>query len=200
MTDQEIRFLIDRGHEERYLEYKESAPWEQLKHKVAKTCLAMANIRDGGTIIIGVEQGSTACNPVGVNSTDLATYNEDDAQDFVNRYADPYVRLTLGQIEHQGNEFLFLHIQEFEKLPVVCKRDYPNVLKCSALYTRPYGGRPRTCSVQSQSEMREMIDVAIEKGLRGFLATAGKAGIVLGLQSDTTDPDQEAFDEELGEL
>ncbi len=55
---EELIALIDLGREDRSLEYKESQPWGELKNKIAKTALGMANVRDGGTIVVGVSERS----------------------------------------------------------------------------------------------------------------------------------------------
>lgn len=46
--------LLQLECEELFLECKASLPGGELKQKIAKTAMWMANIRDGGTIIIGV--------------------------------------------------------------------------------------------------------------------------------------------------
>ena len=48
-----LRALINLSREERFLEYKESRSWNDLKGKIARTAMGMANIRDSGTIIVG---------------------------------------------------------------------------------------------------------------------------------------------------
>ncbi len=48
--DRLITFL-QLEHEERFLGYKESFPWDELKQKITKTAMGMANIRNGSYFI-----------------------------------------------------------------------------------------------------------------------------------------------------
>ncbi|MGB2696865.1 MAG: RNA-binding domain-containing protein, partial [Candidatus Zixiibacteriota bacterium] len=54
----ELLELVKSGREERNLEYKASKDWKDhtTKAKITKTILGMANIRDGGVIVLGVEE------------------------------------------------------------------------------------------------------------------------------------------------
>ena len=72
--------LIRLGREERFLEYKGSAPWCHIKTKIIRTAMAMANCRDGGTVIIGVSQMGGGFIPDGVPANHLDTYDADEIQ------------------------------------------------------------------------------------------------------------------------
>lgn len=170
--------LLQLQHEERFLEYKESCPWDNLKAKIARTSMGMANIRDGGTIIIGVRKKNDNYILEGIHKEHGATYDSDNIQAWVNTYADPYVRLGLHDVEFEGKQFLAIVIHEFDEIPVVCKRNYGSSLHQGKIYTRSHR-IPETCIVQSQTEMREIIEMATEKGVRHFLRTAQKVGIPL---------------------
>ena len=160
--------LIEHGHEERSLEYKQSAPWDELKLKIAKTAMGMANIRGGGTIVIGEAKKDGGYVPEGMLEEDLATYGEDEVQAYVNRFADPYVRTELQQVKWNEKTFLAVVVHEFDELPVICKRDCSPSMRQGAIYTRSYR-MPETCEVRSQSEMREIVEMAVEKGMLSFV-------------------------------
>lgn len=55
--------LIFLGREHRNLEYKASVAWKDLEAEIAMTAMAMSNIRDGGTVVIGVDKAGL---PTGV--------------------------------------------------------------------------------------------------------------------------------------
>ena len=50
--------LIGNGREERHVEFKRTMNWSDssTKSKVVKTAMAMANLRDGGSIVFGIER------------------------------------------------------------------------------------------------------------------------------------------------
>lgn len=182
---EELVALIELGREDRSVEYKESLAWDDLKNKIAKTALGMANIRDGGTIAIGVSERSGSPVPEGMPAEDVETYDEDDIRAYVNRFADPYVRLELHRVSRDE--------LEFDQVPVVCKRDGIG-LRNGAIYTRSYR-MPETCEVPSQTEMREIIDMATDKGVRRFLERSRAVGLLPGETAERTD--SEKYDEEL---
>ncbi len=161
------------------MEYKESGPWSDLKGKIAKTALGMANIRDGGTIIIGISERSGHFEMDGASVEHLATYDPDEIQDYIHRFADPYVRTELQRFEYDNKSFVAITVHEFDEIPVICKRDGPegSGLRSRLILTRSYR-KPETVAVPSQTEMREIIDVATEKGIRSFLEKAQRVGLL----------------------
>ncbi|MGB7063064.1 MAG: RNA-binding domain-containing protein [Candidatus Zixiibacteriota bacterium] len=163
--------LIKHGREERFLEYKASAPWDDLKQKIAKTAMGMANIKGGGTILIGVVKRGERYVPEGVLEQHQVTYATDDVQRYVNRFADPYVRAELQEVKWNDKKFLALVVHEFEQLPVICKRDCDRLMRQGAIYTRSYQ-MPETCEVRSQNEMREIVEMGVEKGIVNFARSA----------------------------
>jgi hypothetical protein len=84
----------------------------------------------------------------------------------------------------------------FDEIPVVCRRNGVG-LRQGAVYTRSYR-MPETCEVPSQTEMREIIEMATDKGVRRFLERSRRAGLLTGGTAEPTDTDK--FDEELEEL
>ncbi len=128
-----------------------------------------------------------------MSTDDIETYNEDDIRAYVNRFADPYVRLELHRIPQDGQEFIAIVIHEFDQVPVVCKRSGIG-LRDGAVYTRSYR-MPETCEVPSQTEMREIIDLATDKEVRRFLERLREAGLLSAKTVEQTDT--EKYDEEL---
>lgn len=190
---EEIGALIGLGREDRSLECKESQPWDELKSKIAKTALGMANIRDGGTIIVGVSQRSGSLVAQGMSQEHINTYDVDKVQSYVNRFADPYVRLEMYIVPRDSQSFVAIVVHEFDEIPVVCRRNGVG-LRQGAVYTRSYR-MPETCEVPSQTEMREIIEIATDKGVRRFLERSHRAGLSTGGAIGPTDA--EKFDEQL---
>jgi len=186
--------LIKLGREERFLEYKDSVSWDTIKPKIAKTAMGMSNIRDGGTIIIGMSKKGSSYKAKGNQKQILKTYDEDKIHAFINNYADPYVRLELHSIEWNMKTFLVMVVHEFEEFPVVCKKSNGNVLRQGATYARSYR-IPETREVQSETEMREIIEMATEKGIRRFMELTQRLGIpVEGAEKEA---DAERFKKQL---
>ena len=58
MSDEALLEMVYHGREEQNLEYKQSISWQEpaIKAKIAKSAMAMANLPDGGAIVVGVEK------------------------------------------------------------------------------------------------------------------------------------------------
>jgi predicted HTH transcriptional regulator len=193
MDKKQFLELIQIGREGRNLEFKQSTPWieSEFKAKIVKSVLAFTNVRDGGWIIIGVEQQSDGTfKPVGVQPDHLAAYNGDDIASHVAEFADPYAKIPLCKIDLDSTSYVAIRVEEFDDIPVICKKDGFNKLRRGDIYTRTYR-IPECAEVPSQTEMREILDMAIEKRLRKQLETLSRTGIPIS--STPVSDDEEKF-------
>ncbi|MCK4874177.1 MAG: ATP-binding protein [Phycisphaerales bacterium] len=187
----QVQAALDSCVERPYVEFKESQPWEKLKQRIAKIAMSMANLRDGGMIIIGVsEQSEDSWTLEGVHEEHLPTYDQDDTDAFVNAHADPPLSLTVLKHKHDEHEYVVILVREFDDLPVVCKKNSGEILKAGAFYVRP---RNMACSrpVESASEMRDLLDLAAEHRTRKLLETMRRVG------ASSTLEEVSPFDDEL---
>jgi type I restriction enzyme R subunit len=179
LMSEEYRMIIYAGREDRSREYKQSFPWQRRGHgdtmaKIARTILAMSNLRDGGHIVVGVEDGTYL--PKGMQAKHLSTFSYDKVADFVRNYADPYVSFSLDIVALDEMNFVVFAVSGFDEFPVICKSSYGNILAEGAVYIRPRNGRPRSARITSYAEMRELLDLATEKGVRRFLEMEARVG------------------------
>lgn len=191
---QNLISLIQFGRETRNIEFKTTFDWSNPQHKakIVKTILGMSNVRDGGYLILGVEETNGSFIPKGMPQNDWDLLNQDDVMAHVNNFADPYVEFTIHKLKHDNMLFVIFEIDEFHEIPVVCKRQGEKGLKQGVLFTRARR-MPETVAVPSQSEMREILDIAIEKGIRRFQERISRTGLII--QDKSTDEDK--FNEEL---
>jgi predicted HTH transcriptional regulator len=188
-------YALDRCQESPSVEFKESAPWKKLQWQIIKTALAMANLRDGGIILIGVSQRGKIWERKGISGRDLKTFDVDAVLGEVNAYASPHLALDIVTVAHGDKTFLAVQVEEFTDTPLVCKKNGPNEekLREGDVYVRP-PGVPQTTRITNAAQMHDLLELAAEKRARRFLETAGRVGLVPG-QSAT-----ERFDKELGGL
>jgi predicted HTH transcriptional regulator len=174
--------ILKYGRESRNIDYKLTYSWESQEHrlKLVKTILGMTNTRDGGHIVIGVKDESFSL--IGMPDNDYNSFDYDTIAAFVHNYSDPYVAFNLHKFEYEGKKFIVFEVKEFEEIPVICSKDSPQTRK-GALYTRSRR-IPETVELPSQSEMRELIEIATEKGLRNFFRKAELAGLKVHKESD----------------
>ncbi len=200
-----LRQYLEFLQEGRNVDYKESTAWNdnEFKAKITKSILGFSNVRDGGVIIFGVkEQADGSFTKEGVSKEHYDTYNFDDLTSHISNFADPYVRLELYKEELEGGNYILIRIFEFDELPVICKRAYTPasgaILRCGAIYTRSYG-KPQTIEVPSQTEMREILDMATEKKVRKFIETSERVGMELR-QQEIEITDRSKFEEQIKEF
>ena len=196
LTEQQFRELLAPGYEPYGVEFKGPGlrTDRRMLAQVARATLGMANQRDGGLVIIGVDDDG---NAMGLPEDQLATWDYDDVAASLAEYADPYVNFELQVLAYDGRSFVILRVAEFEEIPVLCKRDYPEVLRKGACYVRTRR-MPETSEIPSQTEMRELLELAVDKGVRRFIERARATGL---LTSGPVPPtDQERFEEQLEDL
>jgi predicted HTH transcriptional regulator len=198
LENEELVRFIENGREERWLEYKQSMSWadDETRLKVVKAALAFANIRDGGTLVFGMTEISTdKYIPDGMQEEHFNSFAQDDVQDRVNTHADPFVSLRVHKIEFNGKKFVVIQFQPFDLLPVVCKQAGKGLFQGN-LFTRSQKKHESTI-VKSQTEMREILDIAIDNGLKQFHQRLARTGLQI---NSLENPDIKAFDDELGNL
>lgn len=179
LTTEEIATLLASGHELRALEVKGPGHRTDLILKVAKAALSMANHRDGGHIIIGIDDSTIAAMLPGLTEAQATSWLAyDDVSRKLAEYADPPLRFELAKqvLPSQAN-VVVLQVFEFDDVPVLCRRDAPD-LRRGACYVRSHR-TPETAEIPTAVEMRELLDLATEKRLRAFVASAERAGVEL---------------------
>jgi predicted HTH transcriptional regulator len=173
----------NKNAENRVCEYKTGMSWnnsnKDFKCKIIWAILAMSNLQDGGYVIIGVEQDKeNNYQPTGMTEEEALTYEYDEVLEAANSYADPYVTLTIQSFQYEGRYIIVIGISEFVEIPIICKKDYPDILEHGRLYVRPFR-KPESSANLTSSELREIIELASKKYLRKHLETMSYAGMNL---------------------
>lgn len=182
MTSEELEKLLKVGYESNGVEFK--GPGKRTDKdflaRVIRAVLGMSNRRDGGLIVIGV--GSNNLEPIGLSPEELNTWsNYDDVSASINEYASPSARFDIEIVEISRKFFIVLYVYEFADIPILCTKDY-NVAKSTVLrrggcYVRARH-KPETSEIPSEEEMRELLNLAIDKGVKDFVDRARHAGMI----------------------
>ena len=93
----EFDALIKWGREERHLEYKQPLDWKDpaVKAKLTRTALALANVRGGGSIVLGLERRSDdSYSAVGMLDALAEAFVQDHTSAHFAEFADPYLETT----------------------------------------------------------------------------------------------------------
>jgi len=204
----DVQFVTDlvlTGGENRNQELKASISWENelARFKITKTIMAMANISNGGRIIIGVQDDKGKYDPCGMTESDFESFNQDDVCDFVGKYADPFVNVQVFKVAEGHNRFVVITTEEFEKYPVICKKRYsaknekgePSILENGDICTRTIGARPKSSKVTSSTDLRQILDLAIKKEVVTQIQEMSMLGVsITGAQVKT---DEDKFKEQI---
>ncbi len=182
---------LELCQESRDVEFKGPASFPSLKRHIARTAMAMSNLRDGGLIVIGVCESDGIWTLPGIDAQTLDTYDEDGLNDYINALASPPIRVFIVRVVHRQAEFLVIQVPEFEQTPVVCKKDVGSDFHRGRVYVRP-PGKPATTAVRDAEDMQELLALATEKRTRALLHTMAR----LGMRPPTSTDD--AYDRELG--
>jgi len=180
-------FINDNKYsEERNCEFKSSNPWSNdFRMTITKAILCMANKKNGGSIIIGVDENKDK-GIFTINGSDeqmTNQYSGDEIRKFVNeKYADPSVSLTVQKIKIVNSEkyLINIHVSEFDNIPITCKKEYKDILKKDSLYSRSFK-KPECSSSLTSEELREIIDMAKDKAVKKEIEHLKEIGVIPSL-------------------
>jgi predicted HTH transcriptional regulator len=178
--------ILEGAEESEALEFKGAMPWS--RDALVKDILAMANVINGGRIIVGVEDG-TFCRQ-GLTDEQLATYRVEEMRDGIAPFADPRVVFRCDiAVDRDGKRYAIIDVSPFDDVPVICRRDGRDV-HAGTIYYRGRSRRPQSARVDNSSDMRDIVERAA--------ALSAKRLARLGFVPGSTD--KELFDQELGDL
>jgi hypothetical protein len=171
LTNDQIRLLLEAGYETRTREYKPSFSWNNneksiwIKEKVTQAVLAMSNTRYGGQIVIGVIEGDGKRLVLsGLNKDEFNTFEDyDGIKGYIDgfSYTDSIFDISYG--EHLSKMFVVLTIQEFNEIPLICKKNgQTGVLRKDDIYVRSKKA-PYSSIRATEPELREVIHMVVDK-------------------------------------
>lgn len=200
LTKEELESALSTGYEGRGLELKGPGKSDERHFlaKIARAALSLGNLRDGGHVVIGINDGNPQDMLPGLSDDELASWIVyDDVSGRLAAYCDPPVSFDLAQLNlSTGVNVVVIQLHEFADIPHLCAREYPDVLRAGALYVRSRK-MPETAEVASSVEMREILDLAAEKRLRAYIETAERAGVGFSLgESGGSRADSERFEQQ----
>lgn len=190
---------MELGAETRNVEFKRGAPLDSLKYKVVRAALAMANLRDGGTLIIGMPESSDD-TARGVSTSDGGSYEQDAVLALVNSFAASPIELYIVRFPFEDVDYVFMHVLPFRRAPIICRKNTPDNtaknerLEAACLYVRIAEDKIETSRVRTPAQMEELLEMATEQRARELLSSAQRIGFR---------PPEDArrhFDDELGGL
>lgn len=209
MTDEEFAQLVEHGHETRGVEFKPPGARSNghLLAQVVKAMLGMANRRGGGRVILGVrELPDKTLRAEGLSGEVIGSWHLDHLGPSVAPYGEPTIEFDVEVRNYKQARFVVIQVQEFPDIPVLCNNTFQSaasptegraqaetILKKGACYVRSLR-KPETSEIATQEDMRALIDLAVEKGVRRYAELAKIAEAAKGPSTE------ERYDAELRDL
>jgi hypothetical protein len=165
-----ITELINTQLETANLDYKEGFEWAKQNRdkqfELIKDILAMANTRDGGTIVLGVKDDTREL--VGVSREVSDSYDQSAVAEMVHRYSKPKANIQVVKTKVNGKFVVAVMVIEFEDVPIICAdtitelhNSSRSILRKSAVYIRTSAAA--TEEISSDQDMRELLSRAMLK-------------------------------------
>ncbi|MGB9121301.1 MAG: ATP-binding protein [Candidatus Angelobacter sp.] len=206
ISDERIRQLIALGSENRSLDYKAPFSWATLgkdeKHGIIKDVLAFSNTRDGGVILVGVDDKTG--QHIGLAAEEAASFDQTKFNDLVHVYTDPRHTCNVYRRILDGKNIVAIEVPEFKDVPILCKQTAgstvdPNkiLLRKAALYIRTE--KASSVMIETADDMRELINRALFRRQDDLLTAMNR---IINPQkqpeaaSDSTKYEREIFDTE----
>ncbi|WP_313809356.1 ATP-binding protein [Sphingobium sp.] len=156
MQSEDIEALLNGAEETDTLEFKAAVAWD--RNLFVKDILAMANVIDGGRIVVGVEDQTFQRQ--GLTPGQLASYRIDEMRDGIAPFADPRAIFRMDAVaDLQGRWYVVIEVSSFEDVPVICRRDGADV-RAGTIYFRGRTRRPESAPVSNSADMRDMVERA----------------------------------------
>jgi hypothetical protein len=165
-----VRELLDRQSESRSLDYKAAmsfGPTKQDKAEILKCIIAFANTRDGGYMLVGVDQVTGKFVPSGIAPHQAASFDPTKIGDFAKNHCSVLPQVGVHVVSVDGTDLLLVRVEEFTDEPIVCTRDLHDangqqlILRAGGIYVRTADAR--CVAIESGEAMRAFLDLAVQK-------------------------------------
>lgn len=206
--DSPIAAILDHPSESRSIELKSSQPWGDINRlqelqNIVKSILGLSNVKDGGKIILGIKQRpDRTFESTGMLSSHLHTFDQDNIYQVVRAYGNPAPIFEIKNFKYKANYFIVFSVQEFLYTPVICIKAGSRVnnepLIKGSLYIRTH--KPETKKVDNETEMREIINLAIDKEFGLWTPRIKKINKTPRIKKKTKENGKKKFETELKDI
>jgi hypothetical protein len=199
ISQQDVEDSLRLGYESRSFEVKGPGTITEKQYvaRVVRAAMAMGNLRDGGQVCLGIDDDQMTAMTPGLSPDQVTEWTDyDNVNDQFAKYSDPPVRFHLHHFKlSSGADVVVIDVEEFDIDLHICKKDYPGVLQAGQTYVRPRG-KPQSSQVPSLVDMRDLHNLAIDKGVREYFRRSEYAGAPFTFTAPLTPEQQDtaAFD------
>lgn len=134
--------------------------------ELVKDIIAMANTRDGGTLVIGVSEVDGQPRVDGLTTAQVTSFDVTKVAAAVHERSAPPVKLSVTTEEHQGKVIVLIQVQEFDDQPIICTKDGApstgkTIFRRGDLLMR--SSAAQSTRVSTESDMRDLLNRAVKR-------------------------------------
>lgn len=162
-NEKNLREVLLRNKETKDLDYKGPCSWNPRSKaplcELVKDVLALGNTL-GGFLVIGVQETPSGFDFVGLTDDQMATFDTTKVNQFVNKYADPPVNLSVNKVTHEDKKFVIIGVPRFPDTPHICQKSFPDILAEGAVYVRTDNNE--SAPIKKSCDFRLLLENAIK--------------------------------------
>ncbi|GBD34284.1 hypothetical protein HRbin34_00615 [bacterium HR34] len=163
-SSEELKKFLYHGKEETYLEYKGDISWNDRKKKleIVQTIFALANEKEGGVIIIGVNDNGER---IGLSEENYNSFSHDTLNKFLNGKGNQPIHCKLSKEEIKEGEklkkFVFIQVQESKEFPLVYIGETQTIKRGEKAYPENIGLRKGALYIRNKRNIgnKEITDI-----------------------------------------
>ena len=172
LTEVKIEEILQGNAESLNTEFKATFDFNMhiwMREKLIRSILAMSNTRDGGFIVVGVEEKDDKLPDfTGVKEEHLSTFNGDIVKEKVESFSSFPVDYEIGFGLYKGKNYIIISVTEFSLNPTICKKSGDNkeeklTLEEGAIYIRTLKGKPSSVKISKPADVQDFLDRITDK-------------------------------------
>ncbi len=204
-SEKEIETLLNLKTENSNLDYKQGFIWNDKSKKdeklnIIKDILAMANTKDGGKILFGINDDTF--DFIGLSNEEFKSFDPTDVNNLLEKYSDPKHICNVFKKKFNEKNIIIFSVPEFNDVPIICKENANSnknssrqILKNGQVYIRTKKGSSEI--IPSSQEMRELLGRALIK--RGDELLHNIECLIKGKPLKTTEEAEKNYNKEIKE-
>jgi len=170
LTEIKIQEILQGNAESLNTEFKATFDFNTnvwMREKLIRSIFAMSNTRDGGFIVIGIEEKTDKIlNFTGIKDEHLLTFKGDDLKAKVESFSSSSVNYEMGVGSYKGDNYIVVSITEFPVSPIICRRNGEHkdkILEEGAMYVRTLKDKPSSVKLSNPVDVQDFIDRVADK-------------------------------------